>query len=161
MRSLLTMLLAVLVTTTAVYAQDFRVNFGTASQDRSAPVEISADSLQIDQATGHAQLRGNVFVSQGDLQFTAPEVDVVYSTDESRVSKMYGKGGVSIVSGQDTAKAQNAEYDLDTGLIHMDGNVSLLQGINTITAQRMTVDLDSSKAELHGRVKTVLRPKGN
>ncbi len=140
-------------------AQEFKVDFGVATQDPDAPVEVSADTLSVDQDTGSASFNGNVVITQGEMQMQAPLVNVFYNENQDGISRLVGSGGVKILSGKDTAKAENAEYDVDAGLIYMNGNVELVQGINSITSQRMIVNVESSTAELHGRVRTVLRPK--
>ncbi|MGH1446582.1 MAG: lipopolysaccharide transport periplasmic protein LptA [Cognatishimia sp.] len=145
----------------AAIAQEFKVDFGIASGDPDAPVEVSADALSIDQETGGAKFDGNVIITQGEMRMEADLVDVFYTEDQSGISRLVGSGGVSIFSGKDTAKAQTAEYDVTSGLIHMNGNVVLVQGANSISSERMTVNTKNSTAELHGRVRTVLRPKAN
>jgi lipopolysaccharide export system protein LptA len=52
---------------------------------RAQPVEVTADNLTIDQATGEAVFSGNVIVHQGDLRMAAGQVRVLYSdTDGQR-----------------------------------------------------------------------------
>lgn len=155
------MIALLMAVTSSAMAQEFKVDFGITDNDPNAPIEVQADSLSVDQDTGNAKFEGNVVITQGEMQFQAPLVEVAYSTDNAGISKLTGSGGVSILSGKDTAKAENAVYDVDSGLIHMQGNVALAQGLNTITAQRMTVNTANSTAELHGRVRTVLQPNAN
>ncbi|GAA6209780.1 hypothetical protein NBRC116601_30730 [Cognatishimia sp. WU-CL00825] len=162
MFGLKTICFAVLMTLPASSsAQEFKVDFGISTQDPNAPVEVSADSLSVDQETGSAAFQGNVEIIQGEMRMQAPLVNVFYTANADGIARLVGSGGVFIVSGKDTAKADDAEYDVDSGLIHMSGSVQLVQGINSITSERMTVNLNNSTAELHGRVKTVLRPKAN
>ncbi|MDC0737671.1 LptA/OstA family protein [Cognatishimia sp. SS12] len=142
-------------------AQTFKVDFGISSQDPDAPIEVNADALSITQDTGAAQFDGNVIITQGDMRMEAAVVDVFYNEDQSAIARLVGSGGVSIFSGKDTAEAQNAEYDVDAGLIRMNGQVLLVQGVNSISAERMTVNVTNSTAEMHGRVRTVLRPNAN
>lgn len=142
----------------AVSAQDFKVDFGISSNDPEAPIEVQADSLSVDQDTGNAKFEGSVVITQGDMRFEAPLVEVTYNEAQDGISKLTGSGGVAILNGKDTASAENAIYDVDAGLIFMQGSVALAQGANTITAERMTVNTTNSTAELHGRVRTVLNP---
>lgn len=150
-----------LAVATAASAQDFKVDFGVAGSDPNAPIEVQADSLSIDQETGNAKFAGAVVITQGDMRFEAPLVEVTYNEAKDGISKLTGSGGVAILSGKDTARAENATYNVDTGLIIMQGSVALAQGANTITAERMTVNTSNSTAELHGRVRTVLQPGAN
>ncbi|UZD90650.1 LptA/OstA family protein [Cognatishimia activa] len=150
-----------LALTSAAYAQEFKVDFGISSNDPNAPIEVQADSLSVDQETGNAKFQGDVVITQGDMRFEAPLVEVTYNEAQDGISKLTGTGGVSILSGKDTARSENATYDVDTGLIFMQGSVALAQGANTMTAERMTVNTINSTAELHGRVRTVLKPGAN
>ncbi|SHG96908.1 lipopolysaccharide transport periplasmic protein LptA [Cognatishimia maritima] len=150
-----------LVFAAAAYAQEFKVNFGLSNGDPNAPIEVEADSLSVDQATGNAVFTGNVIITQSDMSFRAALVEVTYLTEDTGIAKLTGSGGVALQSGNDTAQAETAVYDVESGLIHMTGNVSLAQRGNTITAQRMTVNTANSTAELHGRVRTVLQPAAN
>jgi lipopolysaccharide export system protein LptA len=142
-------------------AQDFKVDFGVSAQDPDAPVEVTADSLAINQENGSAEFAGNVMIIQGDMKMQAPLVNVFYNEAQDGVERLVGNGGVMIVSGQDTAEAETAEYDVEGGLIYMRGKVILVQGINSISSETMTVNLNDSTAQMHGRVRTVLRPKDN
>ncbi|MFY0595031.1 MAG: lipopolysaccharide transport periplasmic protein LptA [Cognatishimia sp.] len=153
-------MIALTITTgSPVHAQEFKVDFGLTNNDANAPIEVQADSLSVDQDTGNARFEGNVEITQGVMSFKAPLVEVVYSADQTGIASLKGSGGVSIVSGADTAKAETAEYNVDTGFIYMAGNVALAQKGSTISAQRMTVNTNNSTAELHGRVRTVLQPR--
>ena len=47
------------------------INLGGISTDPSAPVEVAADSLSVDQDTGTAIFDGNVVIGQGELRIAA------------------------------------------------------------------------------------------
>jgi lipopolysaccharide export system protein LptA len=49
--------------------------------DPSAPVEVTADNLNVDQDTGSAVFSGNVVIGQGDLRLSAPSVQVSYAAE--------------------------------------------------------------------------------
>jgi lipopolysaccharide export system protein LptA len=52
-------------------AAQVNIGFGGVAYDSRQPVEVTADSLTIDQATGEAVFSGNVIVHQGDLRMAA------------------------------------------------------------------------------------------
>ncbi|WP_370227759.1 hypothetical protein [Cognatishimia sp.] len=60
MRQILCSLALFLMTTLAVAAQEFKVDFGVSTSDRDAPIEVAANSLSVDQATGKAIFEGDV-----------------------------------------------------------------------------------------------------
>lgn len=143
----------------SVSAQGTKVGFGTVQPDPDAPVEVTADALDVDQDTGEAVFEGNVLVSQGLMRLSAPRLLVVYK-EEGGIQRLEATGGgVTLVSGEDAAEADRADYTIDDGLVVMTGNVLLTQGPNVLTAQRMTVNLVSGTAQMSGRVKTILNPK--
>ena len=138
-------------------AQGANVAFGITRQDPSAPVEVTADNLDVDQATGAANFAGNVVIVQGEMRISADEVVVVYSRDRGRIERFDAMGDVVLVSGPDAAEAQRAEYDIDAGVIVMTGDVLVKQGQSALSAERMTVDLDGGTARMSGRVRTILQ----
>lgn len=139
-----------------VHAQGANIAFGNIKQDTSAPVEVAADNLDVNQNTGSATLTGNVLVGQGAMRLSANVVKIVYSADRSQIAQLKASGSVTLVSGQDAAEAAQAEYNVNTGVIVLSGNVLLVQGITAITADKMRVDTNSGTARMEGRVKTVL-----
>ena len=140
-----------------VFAQGTQVAFGTIQQDTSAPVEISADELAVDQNTNAATFTGNVVIGQGALRLSAAQVLVIYRQDRQGIERLEATGGVTLVSGQDAAESQNADYNIDNGVIVMSGNVLLTQGQSALTANRMSVNLNDGTARMQGRVKTILQ----
>ncbi|ETW12409.1 hypothetical protein ATO8_12691 [Roseivivax marinus] len=145
-----------------VLAQGTEVAFGGMRQDSSLPVEISADQLEVSQSDGTALYTGNVVIGQGEMRLAAPRVLVVYGEQAGRIDRLEASGGVTLVSGEEAAEADQADYDIDAGTVEMTGNVLLTQGQNALTSERMVVDLDTGTAQMAGRVRTVLQPgEGN
>ncbi|MDU8910183.1 LptA/OstA family protein [Aestuariicoccus sp. MJ-SS9] len=138
-------------------AQGTSLAFGGIKQDTSAPVEVSADSLSVNQSDGTALYSGNVVIGQGEMRLAAPQVLVVYSEGARRIDRLEASGGVTLVSGDEAAEADRADYDIDAGTIEMVGNVLLTQGGNALTSERMVVNLEDGTAQMSGRVRTVLQ----
>ena len=143
----------------AALAQGAQIAFGNTQQNTDLPVEVSADSLSVNQNDGTAIFTGNVLIGQGEMRLSAPKVLVVYLQDQSGIKRLKASGGVTLVSGEDAAEAANADYSIESGLIEMQGNVLLVQGPNALTADRMFVDTKAGTARMSGRVKTVLQPE--
>lgn len=141
-------------------AQGAQIAFGNIQKNANLPVEVTADNLDVDQTDGTAVFTGNVLIGQGDMRLSAPRVRVIYKQDNSGIERLQASGGVTLVSGEDAAEADRADYNIDTGQIELNGNVLLVQGSNAISAERMTVDTRSGTARMSGRVKTVLQ-QGN
>ncbi|WP_223228091.1 lipopolysaccharide transport periplasmic protein LptA [Lutimaribacter pacificus] len=143
----------------AAQAQTTSVAFGNMQQDTSLPVEVTSQELSVDQETGIAIFTGDVVIVQGEMRLAAPRVMVVYSEDQRRIQRLEATGGATLVSGEDAAEAERADYDIDTGLVVMTNDVLVTRGLNVMTSDYMTVDLTTGSAQMHGRVKTILQPQ--
>ncbi|MEX0284682.1 MAG: lipopolysaccharide transport periplasmic protein LptA [Paracoccaceae bacterium] len=145
--------------TSVATAQGANVGFGSVQPDPDAPVEVTADALNVDQETGEALFEGNVLVVQGLMRLSAPRLLVVYR-EQGGIERLEATGGgVTLVSGEDAAEADRADYSVVDGLVVMTGNVLLTQGPNVLTSERMTVNLVTGTAQMSGRVKTILNPE--
>jgi lipopolysaccharide export system protein LptA len=144
----------------AAHAQT-NINLGGMEVDTSAAVEVTADSLSIDQANGSAVFDGNVMIVQGDLRLTAGRVEVIYGADTSEIARLLASEGVTFVTADEAAEAQQADYDIASGLLVMTGDVLLTQGPSAISAGQMTINVTDGTATMEGRVRTVLQQGGN
>lgn len=148
------------LTATPLAAQT--VAFGGIKADTKAPVEVSADSLSVNQSTGLATFSGNVVIGQGQMRLSAASVQVEYvAGSNQRIRRLHATGGVTLVSGPDAAEAQDAVYEVDSGNVTLTGNVLLTQGGNVMSGEKMLVNLASGTASVEGRVRTILQPGGN
>lgn len=166
MRIVLAAILALLLGPAAgALAQGAAVPFGGLSHDGKAPVEVTADQLDIDQQSGVALFTGNVRVAQGELRIASPKLRVEYSrrTAEGaggQIEKMYATGGVTINNGRATAESTEAEYTVATGIVVMTRDVVLVQDANVLAGDRFDVDLRAGKGVMTGRVRTILQQSG-
>ena len=135
--------------------------FGSGKADPDAPVEVESDELRVSETDGTAEFLGHVVIVQGDMRLAAPRVKVVYDQDGEKIRQMEATGGVTLVSGEDAAEAQRADYDLENGKVVMSGDVLLVQGKSTLSGQKMNVDLKTGQAQMEGRVRTILNQKKN
>ena len=160
MKFLKTALVGALFLAAPVLAQT-NVNLGGISADPSAPVEITADNLSVDQDTGTAVFQGNVVVGQGDLRLSAGRVQVVYDGTSGDITRLNATGGVTFVTETEAAEADSADYNLDAGTLVMNGNVLLTQGASAISADTMRVNLTDGSAQMDGRVRTIFNQGNN
>lgn len=149
-----------LATAGAALAQT-NVNLGGITVDTSSAIEVTADSLSVDQESNRAVFDGNVVIGQGDLRLTAGRVEVIYGTDTSQIARLIASQGVTFVTTDEAAEAQEADYDIDTGILLLTGDVLLTQGPSAISAGAMTINVTDGTATMEGRVRTVLQQGGN
>lgn len=143
-------------------SQGTNIALGTPSFDSSQPVEISADSLSVDQATGEAVFDGNVLVVQGEVRMSAGRMTVRYATDAlgatTGISELVADGGVTFVTATDAAEAARAVYSVADSSVELTGDVLLTQGATAIAGQTLVLDLTSGSGRMEGRVRTVIAP---
>lgn len=138
------------------------VTFGGMRADTSAPVEVTADSLRVDQATGQAVFSGNVLIGQGDMRLSAATVTVVYGDGgQQRIKTLDASGGVTLVSGGDAAEAGAAVYDIESGNVVLTGDAIVTRGDSVLAGDRIEVNLKDGTAAVSGRVRSVLQPGQN
>lgn len=152
------MVIALALMPAGAWAQAGQVAFGKTQQNRTLPVEVTSDTLNVNQADNTAIFTGNVVIGQGEMRLAAPRVLVVYLPDRSGIESLEATGGVTLVSGEDAAEAERADYNITTGMIELRGNVLLVQGSNAITGETVLVDTAAGTAQVSGRVKTILQP---
>lgn len=145
----------------SIAAAQTNVALGGMTVDTSAAIEVTADSLAIDQSAGTAIFSGNVIIGQGDLRLSAGRVEVVYGSDTSQIARLIASEGVTFVTADEAAEAQSAEYDITTGLLTLTGEVLLTQGASAIAAERMVINVTDGTASMQGRVRTILQQGDN
>ncbi|MEK0165069.1 LptA/OstA family protein [Phaeobacter sp. A36a-5a] len=156
--------LPVALFSTGVSAQSASIAFGSIKADPSQPVEVTAETLDVNQADGSARFVGDVVIVQGVMRLSADNVLVIYKQDETGktgVDRLEATGNVILVNGPDAAEAERAEYTIDSGTVVMTGNVLLSQSTGTLTSNRLVVNLTTGTASLSGRVKTILNGGGD
>jgi lipopolysaccharide export system protein LptA len=146
---------------TLAFAQATSVPFGD-SHDRSQPVEITADRLDLDQGAGTAVFVGNVRVGQGELRLAADRVEVFYVEGSGgangEVQRMVANGNVTLSNGTEAAEADEAVYEVAAGKVAMQGDVLLTQGKSALSSQTLNIDLEAGTAQFEGRVQTIFTP---
>ncbi len=122
------------------------------NHNSNAPVDFSADAIEVQSRADRVLISGNVVVEQAGLRLTAARMTVAYSDASGvDVNRIDAVGGVTVAKGGDRATGNSAIYDLDRRLITMIGNVQLTQGANRLNGGRMVIDLNSGRASVDGR----------
>lgn len=136
------------------------IAFGSAEQDTDAPIDVTSERLEVDEKANTALFTGDVVVVQDQMTLYAPRVTVYYSDDQSEISLMEARGGVTLIQGEEAAEGENADYDLEKDLIIMTGDVLVTQKLSAISSDKMTVRLEDGTALMTGRVRSLLRTGG-
>lgn len=122
--------------------------------DSSAPIDVDAGRMELQDRANRALLSGNVKITQAEMRLTAPRVTVTYtgqiSDGSPQISRLDAAGGVSVTRPDQSARSQFAVYDINRRVITMIGGVTLRQGANTISGGRLSIDLDTGRATIDG-----------
>lgn len=146
-----------LIFATFAFAQGATINFATTPEDAESPIEITADSLELNQESGFAIFKGDVVAGQGTMRLSAAEVRVEYGENGSEISQMIATGGVIFISGEEAAEAETAIYEVASSQIRMTGNVLVTQGQSALSGETLILDTATGNGKIEGRVRTVFR----
>jgi lipopolysaccharide export system protein LptA len=159
--------------------------FSSFQQDKEEPIQVEADSLEIDQNINMAVFRGNVVIIQGDLRMSGDVVEVFYTeTEEDEtvaetttdtaptdsaadepaddgIERILATGNVSLISETETVEADQGDYNVSDGMLIMTGNVRMLQDRNILSSNRAEIDIENGRGQFTGRVRSVFTPSGD
>ena len=134
--------------------------------DPNAPIDIDAETLDVNDPSKTAIFKGKVRAQQGDFVVEAPELTAIYSGQTgllapasdadaalqkagAQIQRIEGKGGVVITSkdGQE-AIGQTAVFDTKSNTMLLSGGVQVKQGRNVSVGTRLRVDMTTGLANL-------------
>ena len=142
---------------TAALAQTQQVQPVSAlkGHNSNAPVDVTAERIEVQDRADRAIFAGNVHVTQAELTLDTPRLTVAYSggtggDSNVQIRRLDAAGGVGIKSPSETARGDFGIYDLDRKLITLIGNVQLNRDQNQVNGARLVIDLDSGRAVVDG-----------
>lgn len=137
--------------------------------DKSSPIFIEADQVDLDEKNGVSTYTGNVTLRQGSIQVQADSI-VVYSF-EKQLKKIVASGSPATYrqkpnpdSEDLTASAARVEYDTNSGVLVLEERAKLEQGQNEFSGNKIEYDtlnnvMRASKTQDNQeRVKAVIQP---
>ncbi len=116
------------------------------TDDSTKPINIQADSAEINDATGVSTYRGNVKITQGSMQLTGDLV--ILETANKKVQKIIAEGNLSTFKQTtDDGRLINAEaekmiYSITGNKIVLIKNAKLTEAGNTFASDRITFFTD-------------------
>jgi lipopolysaccharide export system protein LptA len=120
----------------------------------NAPVDVTAQRLDVQDRADRAVFVGNVHVTQADMTLDTDRLTVAYTGGQGssglQISRLDAAGGVVVHSASETAKGDFGVYDLDRKLITLLGNVQLMRDTNLVRGARLVIDLNSGRAVVDG-----------
>lgn len=117
----------------------------------NAPVDVTADRIEVQDRADRALFVGNVHVRQASLTLDTARLTVAYSSAGGiQIQRLDASGGVVVRSPSETARGNFGVYDLDRRLITLIGDVVLSRGGSRISGSRLVIDLNSGRAVVDG-----------
>jgi lipopolysaccharide export system protein LptA len=121
----------------------------------NAPVDVTAERIEVQDRADRAIFAGNVHVTQAELTLDTPRLTVAYSGGQGggtnvQIRRLDAAGGVVVKSPSETARGDFGIYDLDRKLITLIGNVELNRQNDRVSGARLVIDLDSGRAVIDG-----------
>jgi lipopolysaccharide export system protein LptA len=117
----------------------------------NAPVDVTADRLEVQDRADRAIFAGNVKVKQDELTLNTARLTIAYTSSGGvQIKRLDASGGVTVQSPSETATGSVGIYDLDRKLITLVGNVVLQRSGSQINGQRLVIDLDTGRAVIDG-----------
>ena len=138
-------------TAAAAFAQSDEPVSALKGHNSDAPIDLTADRLEVQDRADRAMFSGNVHVKQDELTLDTSRLTVAYSSSGGvQIKRLDASGGVTVRSPSETARGAFGIYDLDRKLITLVGNVVLQRQGSQLTGQRLVIDLDSGRAVIDG-----------
>ncbi len=141
---------------------------GAARLDTALPIEIVADTLEVNQDQQSAIFTGNVAATQGQILLNADRVVVHYSAGGDGVQAIRSidaEGNVFFTTDFETAQGDLGTYDVENGMVTLTGAVVLTRGENVLRGSKLVLNLlngtsvvEGGAAEAGGRVRGLFVP---
>jgi lipopolysaccharide export system protein LptA len=167
--------LAILLVASAAFAQGAGTSGApklTQGENRDAPVQIEAATLEVHDKSKTATFSGNVQVVQGDTTMRCRSLVVFYGQEvglgeaagatttaaiktplgapkgAQNIRRIEARGAVTVTTKDQSASGDLGIYDLKTKTITLSGNVVVSQGQNVIHGERVVVDTETGNARV-------------
>ena len=121
--------------------------------DSSAPIDVDAARIEVQDAANQAVFSGDVVIRQGKLTLKADTVKVLYTRkgDTPEMQRLDARGNVRLVSPSEQATANTGIYDVDGRLITLTGNVKLDRGGSQLQGERLVLNLQTGQSSFDAR----------
>jgi lipopolysaccharide export system protein LptA len=136
-----------------------------------APVDVTADQLEMIDAQHLAIYRGNVEAVQNGARLICDVLNVYFDgkaapgaapkpaapglavgpgggQDWGSVQKLVAEGHVFYVSQTQTVRGEHAVYDLDPDVITMTGDVVIVQGANVVKGDKLVIQVKTGHTDI-------------
>lgn len=145
-------------------AQETTLDIPKGGIDADAPLEITGDSLAVEEGGAVAIFTGSVRLLQGETEMRAARMAALFAESEGgagrQIVKAEAEGEVRLIRPGLEVRADRAIYDVEANRAVFTGHVFLDQGPITMEGSHLELDLETGKAVFSGRVRTIIKGAG-
>ena len=129
----------------------------------SAPIDVSAERLDVDDKAGTAIFSGQVVVKRDDMTIHAEKLTLYRDSKTQQVERIEASGGVRVVQLDRVGTAREALFNQLEETLVLTGEASVRQGQNLVTGDEIILYLKENrslvKSKEDGRVRAVFFPE--
>lgn len=136
-------------------------------EDADQPIEIEAESAELDQNAGQVVYRGSVEVTQGTMRVFADQMTVDY--EDQKVVRITATGAparyrqqLESDQGEVRARARTIVYHTQEERVHLERDAFLEQGGNEIAGELINYDIVAGRVSAEsgdeGPVRVIVQP---
>lgn len=144
----------------AAQAQGTEIRLGESLQLTGRRLEVTSDTLEVDQESGVTTFSGNVLAVHDALRLGADRIRIEYGPgsgeQQRRIRLLAASGDVTLVTEHEAVEAQEAIYSLEAQTLDMRGDVVFVQGSNVLSGDHFTANLRTGTGRMQGRVRTII-----
>jgi lipopolysaccharide export system protein LptA len=141
-------------------------------EDVNKPIEVEADSVEIDEGSGKSIYKGNVILIQGSIRLAADRITIIQHDTKSDQIIAVGRPAVLTqkpANGKKPVKghSKRMEYSVDSDILYLIGNATLIQDQDTFKSDRIAYDRKKSlikggtSAQGKQRVRVTIKSNSN
>lgn len=127
-----------------------------------APVTVTADRLEADEAAGSVVFIGNAVAVQEDVTIHADRLTILSAPDTREIERVIAEGRVRILQQGRQAESEKAVFDRTEETITLTGTPRLREGQNIVEGEEIVLLLDERRSIVRGgaggRVNAVFQP---
>ena len=129
--------------------------------DTETPIEITADSMELQRKTNTIIYKGNVLVVRDDVKITSDVLSARYDAKDGGLRSVVAEGTVRVRDGGREMTGDKAVFDGPEETITVSGNTTVRDGNNSISGDRVTIYVKEDRILVEnsgGRVRAVVFP---
>ena len=124
--------------------------------DKNKPIEITANTLVIDDVKNQGNFAGNVNIRQNEFNLSSDNITVIYDRndgkgDNNKIKKIIALGNVLISSPAEKVTSNKATYDVINEKITLDGDILITRAEGVLSGDIATIDLKTRHIDIKSR----------